>query len=154
MLLSCTLLLLLLLLLFNFQLYFQFFYNPSSGVYTRPSMKEVSDYMYSMYLCLFYLFWVIIFSHTGSTLLRRWQFCNVQFFSVSYRLGLPGILLMCFSVHFLIILSAPTITGMVVVLKCHVSSISISLFLYWVVNILWLLCHYLFVLIRRHVFFL
>ena len=45
--------------------------------------------------------------------------CNLFFF-YSYRLGQQFILLICSSVPFLIIFRAPTITGMVVVLRCHI----------------------------------
>ena len=67
------------------------------------------------------LFWVIFFSHTDSTLLKRSAVPQSANFCISYKLRLPGILLICLSVLFLIILGAPTITGTVmVVLRCHI----------------------------------
>ena len=43
------------------------FYNPSANLYQRPNVRGDRDYRY-LYFC--WLFWVIIFSHTVSTLLR------------------------------------------------------------------------------------
>ena len=82
-------------------------------------MKEVSDDMYSMYFSVFFEWY--FFRPIDITLLRRWAApqSEISFFSVSYRLVLPGIWLMCLSVLFWNILGAPTITGMVVVLRCH-----------------------------------
>ena len=45
-------------------------------------------------------------------------------------MGLQRILLMCLSIPFLIIPGIPTITHIVVVLRCHIFSISISRWLY------------------------
>ena len=50
----------------------------------------------------------------------------VQCFCILYWLGLPDVLLMCLSVPFLIIPSALTITGPVIVLRYHCFSISIT----------------------------
>ena len=89
-----------------------------------------------LFLCLF---WVIYFSHIKGTLHRRWaipqsDFCN--------RLEVPGNLLMCLSLPFLIILRVPTITGTVVVLRCHFFfSISIYKTLYLFVSLYSFKCH-------------
>ena len=45
---------------------------------------------------------------------------------MSYRLGRPGIMLMCFWVPFLVISRNSTITSTMVVLRCHIFIISIS----------------------------
>ena len=85
-------------------------YSPSARV------KEGIDYMYSNYLCfLLPLGWyfsvtLIVFS------LGDEQFRRAQLFCISYRLRLPGILL----VLFWIITSSPTINDTVVVLRCHI----------------------------------
>ena len=52
---------------------------------------------------------------------------------ISYRLGLPGIMFMCLSVSFLIIPSAPIITGMVVVLKQNKFYFQVFLFTYFTI---------------------
>ena len=81
----------------------------------------------SMFFCS--LFWLIFFGHTHSTPAKKMS-CNTKcvcgfllflfffflsfvfwFLVFSYRLELPSILLMFLSVPFLIIPSAPTITG-------------------------------------------
>ena len=88
-------------------------------------------YIYSKYLWFLLLLLVDILIHIDSTLLRIWAVLQrSSFFYISYRLTLPGILIICLSVSFLIIPSAPTITGTVGVLMCHIFSISISRFLH------------------------
>ena len=86
--------------------------------------------MHSIYL----YFWLPLLDddifHVESILQKRWAVSQSAIFCISYWLELSGILLMCLSVRFLIITSAPTITGTVVVLRCHIFSISISRFLY------------------------
>ena len=97
--------------------------NPSLDLYPRPSVREDSDYMHSMYLCFCCLFWVIFFGHIDSTLPRRIAvqfFFFFFFFLILCRLGLSCILFMCLSVSFFIIPSAPTITGTLVILKGHI----------------------------------
>ena len=68
-----------------------------------------------MYLCFHNLFWVIIFYHIDSPLLRKRSVPPNVIISISYRLGLPGNFLKCLTVPFLIPLRAPTITGTVVI---------------------------------------
>ena len=91
-----------------------FSYNPSSGLYSRLRFREDSNYMFSMYLYFYCLFGMIFFSHTEMSCFVKCIFC------ISYRLGLPGIFLMCLSVHHLIILRTPIITGTMVVLRGHI----------------------------------
>ena len=105
---------------------------------TGPRKRGI---IYILCICAFRcFFWVIIFSHIKSTPLRRWAAPQRAIFYISHRLGKPGILLMCLSVPFLIIPSAPIIIDMVVVLRYHSFSISISRSLYLL--ILWLICYY------------
>ena len=94
----------------------------------------------SMYSGFFYLFWMILFH-------SHWQFASKEmsryaesifFVCVSYRLEHPDILLMYLSVPFWIIPKS-SITIMVVVLRCHICSISVHLFDYS----LWRICYYL-----------
>ena len=75
----------------------------------------------------------------------------MQFFCISYRLGLPGIL--CLSVPFLIISSAPIITGTVIVLSCRIFSISVfkSFYLLLYSSTDMLLPLVTEILIRRHI---
>ena len=51
-------------------------------------------------------------------------------FWISYRLGLPGIILRYLSTPFFMTPRAPTTTGIVVVLSCHIFVVSISRSLY------------------------
>ena len=65
-------------------------------------------------------------THIDCNLLWRWAVPQSAIFCISYWLEQPGILLMCVLVSFLVISSTPTITGTIVVLRCHIFSISIS----------------------------
>ena len=90
-----------------------------------PQNPTKPNHIYVIYL---YKEWVIVFSDIGNE-----QFRKVKIF-MSYRVELPGILLMCLSVPFLITPSASTITGTVIVLWCYIFSISISSFLYLLIS--------------------
>ena len=48
------------------------------------------------------------------------EFLQSAIFYISHRLGFPGILLVHLSIPFLIITSAPTVIGTVIVLRCHI----------------------------------
>ena len=63
--------------------------------------------IYTFFSCLFR---GIFFTHIDRPLLRRRAVPQSAIFSISYRLGMPGIMLMCSSVPFLIILRSFTIT--------------------------------------------
>ena len=67
--------------------------------------------------------------HIDSIFLRRWAV--MQSAIIYYWLGLPGILLMCLSISFLIITRFPTIT--MVVLRWHIFSLSIFKSLYFLI---------------------
>ena len=80
-------------------------------------------------------FCLYFFGHVDRTLLRRWAVPQIAIFRISYRLGQPGILLMCLYVPFSIIPRVPTITCTIekmwnLILRCHIFSISISWSLY------------------------
>ena len=132
--------------------------SPSTGLYPRPSTREGCKYMYFIYLFFCYPFWLIFFSRIGTIHQRRRADLQRASFCFSYQLELPGILLKYLSVIFLIIPSAPTITGSVVVLKCHAFSFSISrssylfILLYSLTDMLLFVGTY--ISIRRHVFLL
>ena len=83
---------------------------------------------------IFYLFFFFaaffgcyFFIHTDDILQRRWSVLQRAIFCISYWLG---ILSMSLSLLFLMISSAPTITGTVVVLRFYIFSISVSRSLY------------------------
>ena len=102
---------------------------------------------------LCYFFWMIFFSHLTKNLLKGRAVSQSAIIYISFWLGQSGFLLMRVSVTFLIRPSAPKITGTVEVLWCHVFSISISRYLFYLFYILWLIC-YLSVLTMRSHFFL
>ena len=62
--------------------------------------------------------------------LKRWAVPQNVILGISYRLGLPNILLICLSIPFLIIPCAHTITGTMVVVRCPIHGISIFRSLY------------------------
>ena len=101
-------------------------YNSSLSLYPRPWMRESRDVCILCIYILCCLFWVIFFSYNDRILLRRWALSQSAMFCTWYWLGLPGILQTCLSALFFIIPRAST----VVVIRCHIFSISISQSLY------------------------
>ena len=99
-----------------------------------------------MYLYFCSLFCVIFFCYIDSSLQRRGAVPLSAIVCISYRLGLPGIWLMCLSLPFLVIPKAHIISGTLVVLRWHNFSHSISrFFIYLLYYILWLVRYYLLV---------
>ena len=103
-------------------------YNFLLDLYQRPSLRKGNDYMHSVYLYCCYLFWLIFFDHIDSSLLERWAVQqNAFFYSYNWHYQVS-----CYCVYmsfFFIVPRAPTFTGIVVVLRCHTFSISISRYL-------------------------
>ena len=101
--------------------------------------------------CGFFL--VIFFSHIDSNPLRRWAVPPSAILWISY--WLPCVFLKYLSVLFLMLTSAPIITGSLIVLKYHIFSISFSRPLYLFI-LLYFLTGYLLsvgteISVRRHV---
>ena len=122
------LLLLLLLLVLVLVLLLHNFLLLSAGLYIglgNVVNKSIYWYFFAAFL------WVIFFTHIHRILLR-WAVPQSVFFKISYWLGLLDILLMYLFVAFLIMPRAPTLTGMVVILKCHKNSFSISIFRFYI----------------------
>ena len=102
--------------------------------------EKLGLYIFSvfMFFAIFFFLWYILVLSDGDD-----QFRKVDFIFISYRLEQPSILFMCLSVSFLIIPSDPIITRTMVVLWCHIFSISFSgsrfflIFFYWYVIICW-----------------
>ena len=106
-------------LLLNFQFYFKFL-TILPRVFNQDLAWGNRVIICILYIYVFDAFSLCYFSnHIDKILRKRWAVLQSAMFCISLSLGLPGILLMCLSVPFLIIPSAPTITGTVVVLKCH-----------------------------------
>ena len=114
---------------FNFQLYFRFL-TILHWVFTQDLArgKGVIICILSIYVSCC-LFWATFFCHIDSSLLGRWAVPQNAIFCISNRQRPPYILLMNLSIPFLIIPNAPTITGTLVALKCHISRSLYLLFL-------------------------
>ena len=73
---------------------FTFSFSVLHWIFTQDlAWGKVVIYMYSMYLVFCCLFWVIFFSHLDSPL-RRQTVPQIFIYCISYKLGLPCILLM------------------------------------------------------------
>ena len=115
-------------------------------------MRKVSD-MYFFCFCFFFcLLYGIFFSQINGALQRRGAVSQSAFFSISYMLGLPNTLLIG------LFLSIIHFTVLVVVLRCHIISISIFRFFYLHILLYSLtdmfLSFYAELSIRRHTFIL
>ena len=118
-------------------------YNPFLSFYSRHKEMEGSEFMYSMYSCLYATSFEWYFLLIDIILLRRWAVLQSTIFCISYKLGLLGILLKCLSVPFLIIPRTPPILGMIVVLRCHIFSVLFPGLCVYLSYILCLICYYL-----------
>ena len=109
----------------HFSVLFSVSYHPSPGFYPWFWMREGSDSIYSIYLCILLPLFCDIFSHIYRVLFRRWLVPKSAglFLNFIYRQELLDILIMCLCVTFLIIPRAATVTGTEVVLRNHILSI-------------------------------
>ena len=94
-----------------------------------------SNNMQSMFFLFAASFGCYILIHIESTLLKRQAILPGAIIHISYRLEMKGIL-MCFSVHFLIIPRAPTFIDTVVVFRRYIFSITISRSVYYLTILL------------------
>ena len=109
---------------------------------------------FSFFLSFFFffsLFFFLLLPLMGDIFHSHWWYApkNMSSSTSPYWLEQPGTLLMFICPFFII--RAPTLTGSVFVLRCHIffQFLSPGLYIYWFYYILWLICYNLLALIYQ-----